>query len=406
MKVVQINAVYQFSSTGRNTQEMHLAFLKKGIESYVFCINYADASNNIYKIGNVWDHKVHALCSRVLGKQGYYSEFSNRVLLTHLGRIKPDLVILGNLHANYVNLPMLLRYLADNDIVTLVVLHDCWFFTGHCCHYTEDKCYKWKTECNACPILHKYNKSLFFDRSKKIYNDKKMLFSQIKRLGVIGVSDWITNEAKQSLLKDAKVIHRIYNWIDLDVFQPQETAALREKLEITKEQFVILGVAQGWSNAKGFHIFLEIANRYPEIKVILVGSMADDRELPSNVLAIGSLSNVHQLAAYYSMADVFLNPSIQETFGKVSAEALACGTPVIASNATANPEIVGDCGFVVHDNDIQEICIAINRIRKKNKSFYADKCVRRAAKLFNRENNIEEYLQVYKEISDKAKRNE
>lgn len=401
MKVVQINAVYQFSSTGRSTQEMHLAFLKKGIESYVFCTNYADAFNNIYKIGNAWDHKVHALFSRIWGKQGYYSKSSNRALLTYLGQIMPDLVILRNLHANYANISILLKYLADNDIATIIVLHDCWFFTGHCCHYTEDKCYKWETECDHCPILHKYNASLFFDRSNWIFKDKKRLFSQIRRLGVVGVSDWITNEARRSFLKDAKVIRRIYNWIDLDVFKPQKTEELRNKWELSKDQFLLLGVAQGWSNAKGLHIFLEIAQRYPDIKVILVGEMVDGRELPQNVIAVGILSDVHQLATYYSVADVFLNPSIQETFGKVSAEALACGTPVIVNNATANPEIAGDCGFVVHDNDIQEICTAIDQIQKVGKPFYAAKCVRRAAELFNRGKNIEEYLQVYQDLLDK-----
>lgn len=66
--------------------------------------------------------------------------------------------------------------------------------------------------------------------------------------------------------------------------------------------------------------------------------MDSSEKLPTNIIAVGILSGLRELAEHYSMADVFLNPSVQETFGKVSAEALACGTPIIANNATANPE--------------------------------------------------------------------
>ena len=73
------------------------------------------------------------------------------------------------------------------DIATIVVLHDVWIFTGHCCYYKEDNCDKWLTSCNHCPAQNKYNKSWFWDNSE--FNFKKMnLFSAIPRLSVIGVS--------------------------------------------------------------------------------------------------------------------------------------------------------------------------------------------------------------------------
>lgn len=391
MNVVQINAVYHYSSTGRSTEEMHLSFIEKGIKSYVFCTNHEEPKKNIYRIGNIRDYKIHALVSRVLGKQGYYSKSPTIGLLARLDEIKPDVVILRNLHANYANVPILLNYLAKNDIATIVVLHDCWFFTGHCCHYTEDACYKWEKECHHCPILHKYNKSLFFDNSRKIFRDKKRLFGEINRLAVIGVSDWITNEARRSLLGNARIIQRIYNWIDLDVFRPIPSEDLRKELGIANEQFVVLGVAQGWSDAKGLSIFISVAHRFPDMKVVMVGKMPEKQELLLNIISVGTLSDVNSLAKYYSMADVFINPSIQETFGKVSAEALACGTPVIANDATANPEIVGDCGVVVHNNDIQSIFKAVENIKQKGKSCYSLACRNRAISLFEKNKIVKEY---------------
>lgn len=394
MKVVQVNAVYQYSSTGRTTKEMHLSLLERGIKSYVFCTNYEDRSNNIYRIGNTRDYKIHALLSRLFGKQGYFSTSSTRKLLSVIDCIKPDVVILRNLHGNYINIPLLLQYLADNDIATIAVLHDCWFFTGHCCHYTEDGCYKWQEECHHCPILNKYNKSLFFDNSRKIFQDKKTLFSNIKRLAVVGVSEWTTNEAKRSLLGNAFIIKRIYNWIDLNTFKPIPADDLRKELCIEKEQFVVLGVAQGWSEAKGLSIFSSVAKKYPEIKVVLIGKMKEGQHLPLNVMSVGTLSDAHLLAKYYSMADVFINPSIQETFGKVSAEALACGTPVIANDATANPEIVGDCGVVIHNNDLNEIYNAITTIKNNGRDYYYERCIARTKSSFDKDKNLNEYIQL------------
>src|SRR5690606_16107830 len=121
----------------------------------------------------------------------------------------------------------LLKYIAQKDIPTVITLHDCWFFTGKCFHYTAVGCYKWKEECNHCPRVHKDNPSWFFDRSKKMYQDKKEWFGRMKHLAIVGVSDWITGRATQSLLKNARIITRIYNWVDFDVFKPVYAEDLR-----------------------------------------------------------------------------------------------------------------------------------------------------------------------------------
>lgn len=95
----------------------------------MFCPNMSDEEHNIYIIGSKLDHKLHALWSRVFGKQAFFSQCATRKMLKKIDKIQPDVVILRNLHGNYVNLPMLLKYLAKNDIATigsnarLLVLH-------------------------------------------------------------------------------------------------------------------------------------------------------------------------------------------------------------------------------------------------------------------------------------------
>lgn len=114
---------------------------------------------------------------------------------------------------------------------------------------------------------------------------------------------------------------------------------------------------------KAFHTLYRLAKELPDIKVILVGKAETDIPEIDNFKCVGRTANVDELAEYYSLADTLLVCSPQETFGKVSAEALACGTPVISNDRTANPEVAGtECGIITHDNDDKEILAAVNKI--------------------------------------------
>lgn len=399
MKIIQINAVYKLSSTGRNVSELHDYLISKGDDVYKFYSVRNHDSDDFDIIGSDLDHKFHGLWSRIFGKQAYFSYLPTKKLITKLTNIKPDVVVLHNFHSNYIHFPLLAKFLAKNDIATVVVLHDCWFFTGHCCHYTEVGCYKWQLECNHCPLIHANNKSLFFDNSRNIFRDKKSLFGAIKRLAVVGVSDWITNEARKApIFENANIFQRIYNWIDLKTFYPRDTKPLRSILGLKVSDFVALGVSMSWDYQKGMGKFIEIAKVMPDIKIVMIGKMPDIL-LPSNIINVSPTSSVNELAEYYSLADVLFNFSIQETFGKVAAEALACGTPLIVNDATANPELPGsDCGFVVKNNNTTDIINAVNVVRTKGRKVYKEKCVARANALFEKDKNLKQYVDLFEKL--------
>ena len=400
MKVIQINAVYEYSSTGRTTKEMHEYLISHGIESFVFCNNAHIPEKFIYSIADKFGTDVHSLMSHLFDMQGLCSWRSTKKMISKIHELNPDIVILRNLHSNYVNYPMILRFLASYDIPTIVVLHDVWLFTGHCCYYTADNCERWLSGCGNCPAKHKYNKSIILDRSESNFNLKRNFFNQIPRLAVIGVSDWVKDEAKKSpVFVNATEISRIYNWIDLNKFRPINYQSANTKIGICN-RFTLLSVAQSWSDAKGLPTILEIAKRLPSDLFILVGKMDYSGELPGNIVSVGVISDTEKLAQFYSMADVLLVCSVQETFGKVSAEALACGTPVIANNSTANPEIAGkECGFTFNNFNIDEIISSISFLKQKGgKAAYITKCRQRAVALFDFEKQMQSYLQLFNRL--------
>lgn len=390
MKIIQVNSVYGISSTGRTTFELDEFITSQGHESYVAYGENKVIVKDIFYIGTNWDHKLHALLSRFSGLVGYFSTFYTKKFIKVIDTISPDIIHLRNLHSNYIDIPLLLSYLAKNDISTVITLHDCFFYTGKCTHYTLDNCYKWQNDCGVCPRLRKDNKSWFFDRTKKMLRDKKQLFGNIKKLAVIGVSDWITEEAKKSILQNAVIIKRIYNWIDLDVFRPEKSSL--------NQDFIILGVASSWSNAKGLDKFIELASLLSDqIKIVLVGKLCKTIGLPGNIISVKETNSAKELSLYYNMASVFINFSREESFGKVSAEALACGTPIITNNYTANPELVGEkCGYIVEN--VNEALEAVNLIKKNKKTFYSTHCRRFAKNNFDKEKNMSKYLKLYKKL--------
>lgn len=398
MKVLQINAVSGISSTGRTCTEIANYLNSSGNEGFV-AYSAGIPFDKGFKIGTRFDTKIHGFLSRLFGTQAYFSKKATRKLLKYISTLKPDVVHLNNLHSNYINLELVLSYLAKNDIPTVITLHDCWFYTGKCTHYTVDNCYKWQTICGGCPRLKKDNPSWIFDRTRKMLLDKKEWFSAIPRLAVVGVSDWITNEARKSFLSSAKIITRIYNWIDLDTFKPVDTLATREQLGLTGK-FAILSVSSEWSNAKGLDKFFELAEIVPvNMKIVLVGKIDIGLKLPENIIHVPQTHNVSELAQYYSMADVYVHLSQEETFGKTIAEALSCGTPAIVLNSTACPEIVDEtCGIVVKDNQPQTIFKAIKQIQNNGKRFYSESAVTRVSELFNAKTNMDELLKLYQQL--------
>ena len=370
MKILQINAVYGVGSTGVIVRDIHELCLSEGIESFVAYstsnLPESDIKNG-YKIGGTAGKKLHAVLCRINGMQGYFSRFATGRLLRHIDKIKPDIVSLHNLHSNYINLNMLLRYLAKKDIKTIVTLHDCWYFTGGCFHYTAAGCDKWQKECGNCPKKKSDTPAYLFDRSRKILRDRKKYFDRIKNLTVIGVSEWIAEEAKKGIFK-GRDVRFAHNGVDLEVFKPTESD-IREKYGI-ENKFVILGPASKWLLPINRECFEKVTENLKEDEAFLLLGCTEEQKasLPKKIIPLPFIRDRVELAKVYSAADVFVNPTREDTLCFMNLEPQACGVPVVTFNNTGAAETVdGICGFIVDNGDADGMLRKIAEIKEKGK---------------------------------------
>lgn len=401
MRIVQINDTYGTGSIGRLSKNISDILIKeKNKVLFLYAQGNADKKYCV-KISSPLLQKIHALLSRLTGLQGYFSFFSTLKTVKTLREFKPDVVHLHNLHSNYINLKLLGKYLKRDNIGTVITLHDCWMFTGKCTYYIPANCKKWKEGCGKCPLLHKdnVNPTLFFDTTRRCLIDKKKWIASLDNLAIVGVSDWVTNEARQSIYKNKK-LYRIYNWIDQDVFFYRK-GDLRNKMELVNEK-IILMVSSSLSVKKGYHEMLFLAKNLPsEYQLIYIGRNSQNLSIPKNVIHIEHTDDAAQLAEYYSTADVCVNTTLYETFGMVTVESMSCGTPVVVYNNTASPELVSEgCGVIVNQSDgMGKIIEAIEIIVSWDRGKTREKCINYAQQTFNEIDAVKAYMDVYKSFS-------
>ncbi len=399
MRVLQINSVCGTGSTGKLAAQISDYLNEQGVENSIAFGFGSCKRPNTFKFGNSLDAHIHSFISRKLCMQGYGSLYTTGKLIRYIKKWKPSIVHLHNIHGHYLNFPMLFRYLEKAECHVVWTFHDCWPMTGKCAYFTEAHCEKWKTQCAQCPQLTTYPDSTR-DRSYQNYLDKKKYFRLSQKLHIVTVSQWLKETAEASFFFGHD-IRCIYNGINHQVFQPVP-GDVRKSLGIG-EKFMILGVASVWNSRKGLNKFLDLAKKLdPDSVIVLVGvSEQQKAAFPNNIIGITRTENQQQLAQIYSAADVLVNLSLEETFGLVVAEALACGTPAIVVNSTACPEVVDQDTGIVIEADYAHLETALQKIRNAGKAVYSQNCISRSRTMFSNKKMQEQYYNLYRELENK-----
>ena len=317
------------------------------------------------QIGTPLDYKVHGLRCRLLDDHGFGSKAATRRFLTWVRQYDPDVIWLHNIHGYYIHIGLLFGYLRSCGKEIRWTLHDCWAFTGHCAYFDFAGCDKWKTGCHHCPQKHTSPQSLLLDNSPRNYKMKKQIFTGIPDLRLVVPSHWLEKRVKQSFLQDYPV-EVLYNTINREVFKP--TPGDFRKKHSLEDKIILLGVASVWDARKGLSDFVKLASMLDDrYKIVLIGLSPEQiRSLPDTMLGLPRTNNLEELVQAYSEADIFLNPSVEETFGMTAMEARCCGTEAIVYQDTACEEIVNQFGGIAVPRGAQHLYAAVKELTQED----------------------------------------
>lgn len=403
--IFQICVEGNTGSTGRIAEEIGILAIQKGWNSYIAYGRFTRPSkSNLIRIGTDWDVFLHGMETRLFDRHCLGSKTATQNLINQIKEIKPDIIQLHHLHGYYINIEILFDFLVSASIPVIWTFHDCWSITGHCAYFDFAECDKWKTECNKCPEKREYPASLLIDRSTKNYYLKKVLFTSVKKMVVVPVSDWLKNIVLESFMQDIP-IQTIHNGIDISDFKPQNNGSeIRAKHEINKK-FMLLGVASPWTRRKGLNDFIQLSKLLNEDEIIvLVGlNKSQIQHLPQNIIGLTKTENRQELIDLYSASDLFINPTWEDNFPTTNLESLACGTPLVTYRTGGSIEAVSsDTGYIIEKGDILELIKVIRNIKEKGKHSFSVACRKRAVEFFNKDDRFKEYLDLYLTILRKA----
>lgn len=385
-----INSVCGYGSTGKIVADLAHEIEKKGDECWI-AYGRGDAPSDLhtYRIGDDLGVYMHGVLSRITDKHGFYSKYATKMFIRWMKQYNPDVIHLHNLHGYYINIELLFQALKELDKPVIWTLHDCWAFTGHCAHFDFCGCNKWKTQCERCVQKREYPTSFVMDNSRENYIRKKNVIGQIDKLEVVTPSDWLKRLVKQSFLKRYPV-QVVKNGIDLNVFHPVRDMNIKQRYGL-QDKKIILGVASTWSKRKGIQDFEKLADMIDDTyHIVLIGTINVKETISKpNVTLIDRTENREQLAAWYTEADIFFNPTYEDNYPTVNLEAQGCGTPVITYNTGGSPEgIIAGGGSVIEQADLDAFVEKLKQIEEMQP-------VKIGCGEMSKEKMLECYMEIY-----------
>ena len=395
--LLQINSTANWGSTGKIAEQIGECAMAHGWGSYIAYGRCANPSrSHLIRIGSKASQAWHLIISRLFDRQGLGSKRATKQLIKQIERIQPDIIHLHNIHGYYINYKVLFDYLNNIGIPVVWTMHDCWPFTGRCAYFDTVQCTRWQRGCGECPALKLYPKTKR-DTSAENFELKRKLFTAKQQLVLVPVSNWLKELVGQSMLRDCRC-QVIHNGIDIESFKPTQAASLKG----ASDKHLILGVAAQWGERKGLEEFYKLRDRLDvdTYDIALIG-LSDEQiaALPAGITGIRRTQNVGELAAYYTRASVFVNPTYSDNYPTTNLEAMACGTPVITYRTGGSPEaICPKSGIIVEQGDITTLKDAIEEICANGKEYYSDACRKRAEEHFDKNKCFMQYINLYNSL--------
>ena len=382
MKVLHFIAGDFTGGAAKGALLLHQSLLKLGATSIVISNseNYTNDNSIIYLTKNKYlkyKFKVYRYLAR-LPLSFYTNKYKKLQFSTGVDGIDITKLYDYNdadiIHFHWINGLVNLSSIKKINKPIIWTIRDMWPITGGC-HVSlleNSLCDRYMVGCGSCPLLnsHKYS-----DLSRFIFVKKFKLFN-LKKLNIVGISNWITNLAASSTIFQSAKFHHIPNNIDTDIFRPEDRFFSRNKLNLRIGEdckVISIGAHDLLMRHKGFFEFKEALKFLDTSKLVfLFFGLIDNSELDKlkiNYLSFGYISDNNIVRSIYCASDLFLAPSLIESFGKTLAESLSCQTPVVCFDSSGTSDIVRHkyTGYKAISYDPEDLANGIKWILGLNK---------------------------------------
>ena len=347
MRVLLVNAVCGSGSTGRICLEIARDFERQGTEVRIAYGRDdhvpADCRRLAVRIGGSVGVRAHALMTRLLDRHGtgLCSYFATRRFLKWAEAYNPDLLWLHNLHGYYINFELLFRWIKSRPGMKVKWnIHDCWNFTGHCCHFQQTKCDRWLTGCYDCPEKGEYPKCIGFSNAKANWRAKRSAFLGVRDMTLITPSNWLADLVRRGFLGAEYPVEVVRHPFDAETFR-RTPSDVRKRLGL-EGKFMVLCVASQLDERKGVGDVIRLAGIMPEDwRIVAVGlTKRQISTLPPRIIGMERTNSKRELVELYSSADVFFNPTQEDIYSMTNIEAASCGCKVVTYDVGGAPEAI------------------------------------------------------------------
>jgi len=415
-----------FGGAGKAAHRLHKGLLEISVDSTMLVLNKGSRDPSVKVLPNhystgmincldvtvynspMWNRQEdrwRKLVSEYPERLTWLERFTDSVSDARLDRVQEiqeaDII---NLHwvAGAVDWPR--APLAIGGKLMVWTLHDMNPFTGGC-HYAGD-CKKYMEGCGACPQL---GSSVHDDLSHKVWEQKCEAYQDLN-INVVTPSRWLGKCASESKLFSRFPAQIIPYGFPLDTFRPYPKAEIHRALKIPDSVKIILFGADFVVNErKGFGYLLEALNKIPlksghDIAILTFGALPGDIKIPSkySVVNLGSIADEKQLAMAYSVADVFVLPSLEDNLPNTVIEAMACGVPVVGFDIGGMPDMIEHkkTGYLVEPKDIKGLIEGIDWVISSadNGVDFLKECRGKAEKEYALDVQANAYRELYERI--------
>ncbi|MDC1068791.1 glycosyltransferase family 4 protein [Candidatus Kapabacteria bacterium] len=406
MKILIINSSDIRGGAARAALRLHNSLLDESVDSHYIVQSKISTEHTVIgpktKLGKAMGFvrpELDLLPGKIFNKPSKTYFSSNWIpfsgIIKIINDLNPDIV-----HIHWINGGMF-RIEELKKIKSPIVwsLHDMWPFRGGY-HYLNN------LEFNSKKQFYPISDEGFL--SNRIWKRKSKTYKKINSITVVGLSKWLMNESKNSLLFNNRNHINLPNPINTNIFKSIDKNICRKLWNLpTDKKLILFGAVGAISDPrKGFNELskaLSFLKRRKDLELVVFGASKPSKpdKFEFNTHYVGSLKDDLSLITLYNAVDTVIVPSLQENLSNVIMESISCGTPVVSFDIGGNPDLIDHKlnGYLAKPYDPEDLARGIEWVlNHPNPEELSKNAREKVLREFDSKVVAKKYIELYKSI--------